>query len=72
MMVERVSRLWLMNFASLARIPLLFVILALSEPARSTRFRVETRIGTSTPTSHQRRQGEGERRWERVKEGGAT
>mmetsp|Transcript_9231 Transcript_9231/g.12751 ORF Transcript_9231/g.12751 Transcript_9231/m.12751 type:complete len:398 (+) Transcript_9231:1140-2333(+) len=42
MMVESVSRLWLMCLPSLARSPLELVILAHSEPARSTRFRVDT------------------------------
>jgi hypothetical protein len=50
MIVERVRRLWLINLASRARIPLLFVIFAHSEPARSTKFRVDTRIGTSATT----------------------
>jgi hypothetical protein len=36
-----------MYFASLARIPLLLVIFAHSDPARSTKLSVDTRIGTS-------------------------
>jgi hypothetical protein len=60
MIVDSVSRLWLIYFASRARIPLLLVIFAHSDPARSTRLRVDTLIGTSV-----RRSQRGEPRWRR-------